>query len=61
MKITDTLITTLFKHGAIVDMKNFETTIPLDPNPNLIDAANERRVIKIKADNIQFKLEKEDM
>ena len=58
MKITDTLITTLFKHGAIVDMKNFETTIPLE-QPE-VNGENHGRFIRIKADNIQFKLEKED-
>lgn len=54
MKITDTLITTLFKHGALIEMKNFETTIPFtDPESNV-------HAITIKADIIQFKLETED-
>lgn len=54
MKITDTLITTLFKHGALVEVKNFEATIPFTDPESTIHA------IAITADIIQFKLEMED-
>ena len=52
MKITDTLITTLFKHGALVEMKNFETKIPLQ-----VDENGETKIITISAETIQFKLD----
>ena len=57
MKITDTLITALLKHGVIGEMKNFRTEI-LIPGETEND---EPRKIIITADALQIKMDtKED-
>jgi len=57
MKITDTLITTLLKHGVMGEMKNFRTEI-LIPGESEND---EPRKIIITADALQIKMDtKED-
>ena len=53
MKITDTLITTLLKHGVVGEMKNFKTEIVI-PGETEND---EPRTIIITADALQIKMD----
>lgn len=55
MKITDTLITTLLKHGIIGEMKNFKTEIET-PGETVAD---EPRKVIITADSIQIRMDRE--
>ena len=54
MKITDTLITTLLKHGVIGEMKNFKTEIET-PGETVAD---EPRKVIITADSIQIRMDR---
>ena len=55
MKITDTLITTLLKHGGIGEMKNFKTEIEIPGETE----DNEPRKIIITAESIQIRMNRE--
>ena len=55
MKITDTLITTLLKHGVIGEMKNFKTEIEI---PRETEDDEPQKVI-ITADSIQIRMDRE--
>ena len=55
MKITDTLITTLLKHGGIGEMKNFKTEIEIPGETE----DNEPRKIVITAESIQIRMNRE--
>lgn len=55
MKITDTLITTLLKHGVIGEMKNFKTEIEI---PGETEDDEPQKVI-ITADSIQIRMDRE--
>ena len=55
MKITDTLITTLLKHGVIGEMKNFKTEIEI---PGKTEDDEPQKVI-ITADSIQIRMDRE--
>ena len=52
MKITDTLITTLLKHGLIGEMKNFKTEVATPPDEN-----GKQTKITITADNLQVRFD----
>ena len=54
MKITDILITTLLKHGAFAEMKNFETEIII---PGETKDAEPIKII-ITADALQIRMDK---
>ena len=57
MKITDTLITTLLKHGLMGEMKNFKTEVVIPPE----NEGGKQTKITITADNLQVKFDtKED-
>lgn len=55
MKITDTLITTLLKHGVVGEMKNFKTEIEI---PGETEDDEPRKII-ITADLIQIRMDRE--
>lgn len=52
MKITDTLITALLKHGVIGEMKNFKTEITIPGENN-----DESVTVTITADNLQVRMD----
>lgn len=55
MKITDTLIATLLKHGVFGELKNFKTEVVI-PSEN---ENEEPKTIIITADALQIRMDKE--
>ena len=55
MKITDTLITTLLKHGVFGELKNFKTEVVI-PGTEPTDAPTK---IVITVDALQIRMDKE--
>lgn len=56
MKITDTLITTLLKHGLVGEMKDFKTEIEI-PGETDDDAST---MITVTAQSVQIRMDRED-
>ena len=55
MKITDTLITTLLKHGVFGELKNFKTSVEIPSS----EQEGAPIIITVTADALQIRMDKD--